>query len=109
MSTPESSGGEPYEEPCHNVLPFAARRAEPAETSDFDELLLSTLLSEENVKFLLDQARERGEDFRIVLNAAVESYKPLYEVNSHGRPIYYLGEDRQMHRMDIDPNEPRAV
>lgn len=109
MSTPESTSGEPYEDPGHNVLPFAAHKAPETNQREFDELVLAALTSDENAAFVFDRADELGVDFRAVLNGIIESYADYYAVHIHGRPIFYLGEDGQMHQMNENPDKPKAV
>jgi hypothetical protein len=108
MSTPESAG-EPLDDTDNNVLAFIHYESQDTQNSEFEAMLMRTLASENNVNFLFEEANELGVDFRDLLNESIGSYRRLYDVFRQGRPLFYLGEDRKMHRLDEDTDEPKAV
>ncbi len=80
----------------------------PKAQEHIEDIFGLAALSELNRKFIEETAKAYGVSPSEVMDAAVESYKDIYELTENGGKLFVLGRDGNMHPLGSNDAAPAA-
>lgn len=102
-----SSGAEKLPQDA-SVEVVALNYNNPRAEEHIEDIFGLASLSELNQKFIEETAKTYGVSPSEVIDAAVESYKDIYELTENGGKLFVLGRDGNMHPLGSDGSAPAA-